>query len=245
MPWVKTDENAPNHPKLFRAGLMAYGFWHAALSYCNRYLTDGFIPARDARLVFPAATEPEVIDAVDALVREGLLERREKERVEGWWIHDYLDYQPSRRDVIARRRIKSAAGRQGGAVSAQRRKHNASTMTTTNGHHDAQHDASPSANPVPARTVPYRPEQKTRDRGRGIVLTDDAFLAALKKNPAFVGIDIDRELGKLDAWLLTPKGRGKTKSRQRIVNWLNRADHPLAPATPAPIREQPTGLIAL
>jgi len=71
----------------------------------------------------------------------------------------------------------------------------------------------------------------------GIVLSDDAFLASLRKNPAYEGIDIDRELGKLDAWLLTPRGRGKQKTRQRIVNWLNRADrvvgahtngHPLA-----------------
>lgn len=72
------------------------------------------------------------------------------------------------------------------------------------------------------------------EKGRPVVLTDDQFLASLKLNPAYQGIDIDRELGKLDAWLLTPRGRGKQKSRQRIVNWLNRADRPLESSAGAP-----------
>ena len=55
-------------------------------------------------------------------------------------------------------------------------------------------------------------------------LADGDFIQQLKANPAYHGIDVDRELGKLDAWLLTPRGRGKMKTRQRIVNWLNRCD---------------------
>lgn len=58
-------------------------------------------------------------------------------------------------------------------------------------------------------------------------LTDEEFLKALKKNPAYEGLDIDRELSKLDAWLLTPRGHGKQKTRQRILNWLNGADRPM------------------
>lgn len=71
-------------------------------------------------------------------------------------------------------------------------------------------------------------------RGHGIVLTDDAFIAALKLNPAYEGIEIDRELGKLDAWLMTPRGHGKQKTRQRIVNWLNRAEKPIKGSSAAP-----------
>src|SRR4030042_612014 len=58
-------------------------------------------------------------------------------------------------------------------------------------------------------------------------LTDQEFLKKLKENPAYKEIDIDRELGKLDAWLLTPRGKGKKKSRQRIVNWLNGVEIPI------------------
>ena len=59
------------------------------------------------------------------------------------------------------------------------------------------------------------------------LLPDDAFIAELKQDPAYQGLDIDREVGKLQAWLLTPKGAGKQLTRQRLVNWLNRADRPM------------------
>lgn len=61
-------------------------------------------------------------------------------------------------------------------------------------------------------------------------MSDDQFLEELKKNAAYKGIDIDREMGKLDAWLLTPKGLGKKKTRGRMVNWLNGVDRENAPS---------------
>jgi hypothetical protein len=67
-------------------------------------------------------------------------------------------------------------------------------------------------------------------RKRTMVMADEEFIAALKQNPAYAGIDIDREIGKLQAWLLTPKGKDKQMTRQRLVNWLNRIDTPLAPS---------------
>ncbi len=58
--------------------------------------------------------------------------------------------------------------------------------------------------------------------------TDDEFLASLLKNPAYQGIDIQRELSKMDAWLsVRPE---KKKTRRFIVNWLNRADKEVRPA---------------
>jgi hypothetical protein len=62
---------------------------------------------------------------------------------------------------------------------------------------------------------------------RAVALADDEFIEALKQNLAYKGIDIDREIGKLDAWLLTPRGRGKMRTQQRLVGWLNRAEKPM------------------
>lgn len=62
-------------------------------------------------------------------------------------------------------------------------------------------------------------EQDSRHRH----LPDADFLASLKANPAYQGIDLDRELGKMDAWLSTPQGQRRTKTRRFIVGWLNRA----------------------
>lgn len=55
------------------------------------------------------------------------------------------------------------------------------------------------------------------------------FISLLKENPAYKEIDIDRELAKMDAWLLTPKGRGRKKTHKFILNWLNKIDIPLKP----------------
>ena len=69
----------------------------------------------------------------------------------------------------------------------------------------------------------------TKKRRNGQLL-DDEFLKALKKNPAYTGVDIDRELSRMDAWLLTRPGRAKT--RRFVVNWLNRSDRPILKTPP-------------
>lgn len=56
---------------------------------------------------------------------------------------------------------------------------------------------------------------------------DDEFIASLKENPAYKGIDIEKELGKMKAWLMTPRGKRRKLTRGFIVNWLNKIDKPI------------------
>ena len=44
MAWVKIDDHFDEHPKIAQAGPLAVAVWLAGLAYCNRNLTDGFIP---------------------------------------------------------------------------------------------------------------------------------------------------------------------------------------------------------
>lgn len=71
---------------------------------------------------------------------------------------------------------------------------------------------------------------------RQVQLSDEEFLEALRKNEAYKHLDLDREFGKMDAWLLTPKGRGRTKTRKFVVSWLNKAadEQRLMTTGPAP-----------
>lgn len=96
MPWVKIDDGFAEHPKVEEVGPMA-GFLHvAALCYCNRNLTDGFVPsARVPKL----ADIPSVQKHVKALVRVGMW----LEEDGGYRLHDYLEYQPSKAKVEAER----------------------------------------------------------------------------------------------------------------------------------------------
>jgi len=69
-----------------------------------------------------------------------------------------------------------------------------------------------------ARQKPYRKDKQP---------VDEDFISALKSNPAYKEIDIDRELAKMDAWLLLPQARGRKKTKRFILNWLNKVDVPI------------------
>src|SRR6266496_292269 len=44
MPWVRVDDHFDEHPKFAQAGPLGMALWVTGLAYCNRNLTDGFIP---------------------------------------------------------------------------------------------------------------------------------------------------------------------------------------------------------
>lgn len=75
-----------------------------------------------------------------------------------------------------------------------------------------------------AGSITSSPAKSTRRR---MILADEEFIAALKQNPAYRGINIDQVIGRMQAWFLTPKGRGKYCTRQRLVQWLNNTDQPM------------------
>jgi len=63
-----------------------------------------------------------------------------------------------------------------------------------------------------------------KKHSKRVPLTDTEYFELLKSNPAYKGIDIDRERGKCEAWCLTAN---KVFSRRRFINWLNRAEKPI------------------
>jgi hypothetical protein len=69
---------------------------------------------------------------------------------------------------------------------------------------------------------------KPSHKAKSPLLTDESFIETLKEGKAYEGIDIDRELAKMDAWLLTSKGRRRRKTQTFILNWLNRIEKPMS-----------------
>lgn len=114
MPWVRLDEHFADHPKIVRAGPLAMALHVAALCYCNRFLTDGFVPASKVRTLLDL-TEGQKNGALDALVNVELWDAAPG----GYVIHDYLDYQPSKQRVKQERDNKKAAGQAGGQARAK------------------------------------------------------------------------------------------------------------------------------
>jgi len=96
MPWVKIDDQFASHPKVLKAGPAAAWLYICGLTYCNRYLTDGFIPAQAVRLLADL-DDPE--EQAAALVNAGLWEVTDG----GYMVHDFLDWNPSAEEVRSER----------------------------------------------------------------------------------------------------------------------------------------------
>lgn len=122
MPWFRLDDQGAFHAKVVMAGNEAYGAWCRAGQWCSDHLTDGRIPIDIAHAIGPKRLWTRLIEAVPPGHTVGLLEAIEG----GYQIHDYLDINPSREQVLAEREKRSAAkaeaGRKGGIRSGESRR---------------------------------------------------------------------------------------------------------------------------
>lgn len=152
MAWARIDDAMPAHRKFRHLDdAPAAWLWQAGVCFASKYLTDGFLDERDVAGGLESAIRlRSPLKLAERLVAVGLWERVEG----GFQVHDYLDYNPSREQVLAdrqRHRDRQASYRQ-----RQR---------------DASRDASPTASPTghstvrdasradgPSRPVPSRPQ---------------------------------------------------------------------------------------
>ncbi|NLG55650.1 MAG: hypothetical protein GX542_08380 [Rhodococcus sp.] len=97
MPWVKLDDRFPSHRKVALLSDRAFRLHVSAICWCSENLTDGRIADRELPLVAHIrgikATAKQLEDA-------GLWTRTG----DGWEVHDFLDYNPSREQVLAERK---------------------------------------------------------------------------------------------------------------------------------------------
>lgn len=115
MAWVKLDDAYTDHPKFVALSDGAFRLWHTALAYCNRWMTDGYVPDH----VVPSLTrETRHQKLVDELMRLRLWEQADG----GFRFHDYEHYQPSRAKLLEQRATKARNGQLGGIASGESRR---------------------------------------------------------------------------------------------------------------------------
>lgn len=182
MPWVKIDDHFDEHPKMQKVGPIGWGFWLAGIAYCNRNLTDGFIPWSKARTLCSFeiveddgmlwelgrnsghAGEDLTADwVISLLIDAGLWEEvgNGNGRIEGYLIHDYPEYQPTRAQVEEEKAKKVAAGQAGGQASAQARAQAKSNHAVKQNPTAAQAKSNPVPVPVPVPSSSYEPNGST------------------------------------------------------------------------------------
>ncbi len=109
MAWVKIDDHFPDHPKVVSAGPLGAWLYVAGLCYCNRLLTDGFIPWSQVDRLSPHREDQDMRDSPGKLAMKlcglGLWIETERKGVPGFVVHDYKKYQPSRKQVLKERAL--------------------------------------------------------------------------------------------------------------------------------------------
>ena len=133
MGWAKFDDQYATHPKLV-GDLEARGLDAAGICQCAKDLTDGFVSDTTLLLIAAGARQPHAI-AMRLVLRDRW--SRDDDRG-GYWIHDYLEYNPTREQELARReadkqrkatqRKKAGRGATGQFVSGR------TSERTANGH---------------------------------------------------------------------------------------------------------------
>lgn len=175
MPWVKLDDRFPSHRKVALLSDRAFRLHVSAICWCSQNLTDGRISDRELTLV---AHIRGLKATAKQLEEAGLWDRTD----DGWVVHDFLDYNPSREQALAERKKNAARqekfrqkrngkpvppdgsdapGTHDGDTNAARRRHDGDTTATGN-RHEAEKEPQVNGfrngvtNGAPSRPVPTR-----------------------------------------------------------------------------------------
>ena len=112
MAWLRIDDTVPEHRKMLAAGHAAAWMWVCGIAYCQRQLTDGFIPALAIPMLGVTGAD-RAKKLAHVLVKVGLFEAVDG----GYCVHDYHDHNATKDEALARKEAislkRSEAGRRG------------------------------------------------------------------------------------------------------------------------------------
>ena len=101
MGWLRLDDRFPDNPKVEMLTDRAFRLHIRGLCYCSEHLTDGGVPRTVARRW---GSPKHFLELIASRIWEDGTDGR-------YHIHDYLEYNPSREQVLARRATQSANAR--------------------------------------------------------------------------------------------------------------------------------------
>lgn len=158
MAWARLNDGIFDHPKCIDAGEDATNLFVRSIVWCSKQLTDGRIPKAALRVL----TQRRDADALAAkLLEVGLWEDRDG----AWWVHDFLDYNPSRESVEGRRADvsakRSAAGKAG---NAKRWGSQDDRKAIANGSQTDRKSSQPVIANASPRPVPSPPQEEEEDK---------------------------------------------------------------------------------
>ena len=226
MAWIESHQSIGRHPKLNKLRALTgwskhetmgvlHDLWHWVLAYAEDGDISKFTSEEIAIGIDIDPAKFNVSIFINKLIEAGFVRKDMK-------IHDWMDYAGKyltskyrnhnpKKLLEIQKKYGKKIGRTKGAPRAVDR---------------AQMDEAPTLPTVPTLHNQDNITINTLSPKRAN-LSDEDFIQALKINPAYQGVDIDKELARMDMWLLTPKGRSRKKTHKFILGWMDRADRTL------------------
>jgi len=170
MAWAKLDDQIFFNRKITCCDGFARLMHVAGIVYCAGQLTDGFVPDTAIGLVTGMTGLPfdkqMLSNVLGQLLSNNLWSRQD----DGYVIHDYLDYNPSRETILTTKEARKLAGKAGGEAKALR----SVASANQNAKQNAKQNRTPSPYPIlststketaPDGADPSRPKFSNADRG--------------------------------------------------------------------------------
>lgn len=194
MAWVALDDSIFYNRKVVQCDPGAKLLYVVGLVYCGHQLTDGFIAYEALPLLAGMAGTDLAIAKQNAskLVSIGLWDAT----ADQWHVPDYLDYNPSKEQVLHKKAVRAAAGKMGGKAKASNRLANAKQMLEQK----------------PSKTVPPSPSPSDDDDLRQ-ALTDMQVLGLWTKTTKQRFEDMWPELSGRREWI----GKAITITRDKNI----------------------------
>lgn len=169
MPWVRFDDQYTIHRKVDGLSDAAFRLHTSAIFWCARNLTDGFVSEEDLDGVTARVRTPARF-AAECVSRGAWHEARHDcwspkcvspvDR-DGWVVHDYLRYQPSKAEVLAER---EAAAKRQAKWRAGKTGRNAVTRPGMSGNDPVHNAGSNGVSNAVSKPSPPRPAPKEAGR---------------------------------------------------------------------------------
>jgi hypothetical protein len=164
MTWVRLDDGIFYNPKIADLSDAAQLAHIKAIVYCSQGRTDGLVPLRISKQLASPKVLKELVPLLWHL-SDDLCERCRSipdavaatgGQSGGFYVHDYLEYNPTRAEVEEedrkRHEARREAGRLGGIASGVARRKQ--TRSKTEANEEANHQAKGKQNEAPSRPVP-------------------------------------------------------------------------------------------
>lgn len=111
MTWTQLSDDWMDHPKILMVSELAAFLWVKSITYCNKHLTDGFVPRAALRKLTASKTPDKLAEELVGAIPPGYSAGLWVACDGGWMVHHFLEHgNPSREKVTERRR--AAAERQ-------------------------------------------------------------------------------------------------------------------------------------